>query len=295
MERRPCLRTAPALSLMRNWPHSAGISQRRKQKQKQTGTGSVTYRISKITCEWRRDLEPAFLFFFFPVSWYTIRQVHSSTEFPELTVCLVPGTGGIEWSPPNQVFWLVIRQKKNPASKCYKNKAARLLPFQRVGLSEKREWCWPASTCVQLKPGRSASWRLPESAGRYEMIWVRKHESNTWFLVSNYAFIWYWLFKALTVAIAWPQASQGGSAAVRHWTPKCRLPTLQPFSGLCYKRSWWRPSDYSSSSAQWLYRSHCACVQAPSQPPFLGSSQSWVQGIAWWRFPWHVFVGSSYP
>lgn len=90
-------------------------------------------------------------FFFFPVSWYTIRQVHSSTEFPELTVCLVPGTGGIEWSPPNQVFWLVIRQKKNPASKCYKNKAARLLPFQRVGLSEKRVML----ACVYMRSAKT--------------------------------------------------------------------------------------------------------------------------------------------
>lgn len=36
---------------------------------------------------------------------------------------------------------------------------------------------------------------ITESGGRNEMIWVRKHESNTWFLVSNYAFIWYWLSK----------------------------------------------------------------------------------------------------
>lgn len=52
---------------------------------KKTRTGSVTYRISKITCEWSGDLEPASLslslFFLTPVNWYTIRQVHSSTEF----------------------------------------------------------------------------------------------------------------------------------------------------------------------------------------------------------------------
>lgn len=42
-------------------------------------------------------------------------------------------------------------------------------------------------------------------------------------------------FQSSDVAIMWPQASQGGSAAVRHWTPKYRLPTLQPLGGLLQK------------------------------------------------------------
>lgn len=36
MERRPSLRMAPALSLTRNWPHSAGISQRKKKIEMKT-------------------------------------------------------------------------------------------------------------------------------------------------------------------------------------------------------------------------------------------------------------------
>lgn len=143
MERRPCLRMAPALSLMRNWPHSAGISQRKKTtktKTKPNRNRKCNLQDSQNNLSMKaRSRASISLFFFFPVSWYTIRQVHSSTEFPELTVCLVLGTEGTELSPPNHVFWLAIRQKKTPASKCYKNKAARLLPFQRVSLSEKRE------------------------------------------------------------------------------------------------------------------------------------------------------------
>lgn len=70
----------------------------------------------------------SFFFFFFQLSWYTIRQVQSSTEFSRINPLSGPGDWGS--SPPNQTFWLVLRQKKNPASKCYKNTAARLLPSQ---------------------------------------------------------------------------------------------------------------------------------------------------------------------
>lgn len=140
MARRPGLRMAPALSLTRNRPHSAGISQRKMTTTKTKKTNQhrkCNLQISKITREWSRDPEPAFLsFFFFQLSWYTIRQVHSSTEFPRIN-CLVLGTEGIGLSPSNQVFWLVIRPKKNTAGKCCKNKAG-LLPFHR-GVSEKNE------------------------------------------------------------------------------------------------------------------------------------------------------------
>lgn len=113
------------------------------------------YRLSKITCEWRRDLEPAFLTF--PaVSWFTIRQVHSSTEFSRInSLCLVLGTSGIESSPPDQIFWLVMRQKQNPASKCYNdNTAVRLLPFHRVGVKKTRVML----ACVCTHPAKT--WRV---------------------------------------------------------------------------------------------------------------------------------------
>lgn len=55
--------------LSRNQPeennrNEKNIPPHQKKKSTRTGTGSVTYRISKITCEGSRDLEPAFLIFF---------------------------------------------------------------------------------------------------------------------------------------------------------------------------------------------------------------------------------------
>lgn len=70
----------------------------------------------------------------------------------------------MEWSPPSQVFWLVIRQKKNPAIKCYRNKAARLLPFHRVGLSEKRVML----ACIYMRSAKT--WQV----GLVEIIRVSR-------------------------------------------------------------------------------------------------------------------------
>ena len=55
--------------LSRNQPEEKKIEMKtppphKKKKPTQTVTGSVTYRISKITREGSRDLEPAFLIFF---------------------------------------------------------------------------------------------------------------------------------------------------------------------------------------------------------------------------------------
>lgn len=58
-------------------------------------------------------------------------------------------------------------------------------------------------TCVSSKNLTGQLSRdITESAGRNEMKRVRKHESNTWFLVSNHVFIWYWLSKLWL----WPSA-----------------------------------------------------------------------------------------
>lgn len=114
---------------------------------------------------------------------------------------------------------------------------------------------------------------IPESAGRNEMMWVRKHGSNTWFLVSNYAFIWYWLSKLWL----WPARGHKHLRGVQLlWGIGHRNAGYQHVSPwvVCYKRSWWRPSDYSSSSAQWLHQPHCACVQDPTSHLFLGAARA---------------------
>lgn len=75
------------------------------------------------------------------------------------------------------MFWLVIRQKKNPASECYSNKAARLLPFHRVGVKKNKRDVG-LHLCVSSKNLTGQLSRdITESAGRNEMERVRRHVS----------------------------------------------------------------------------------------------------------------------
>lgn len=92
---------APALSLMRNWPHSAGISQRKqKTKQNQHRKCNLQDFQHHLGMKWRSG---AGISNFPPsppqVNWYAVRQVHSSTEFSRINSCLALGTKGIELSP----------------------------------------------------------------------------------------------------------------------------------------------------------------------------------------------------
>lgn len=66
-------------------------------------------------------------------------------------------------------------------------------------------------------------------------------------------------------------SSQGGSAAVRHWTPKCRLPTLQPLSGLLQKELMKTRWGFKQRCT-WLHQPHCAWP--PASHLFLGAARA---------------------
>lgn len=191
------------------------------------------------------------------------------------------------------MFWLVIRPKKNPARKCYKNKEARLLPFHRVGLKTMKAML----ACIYVHPAKTWQVSLVEisQTQQEEMRWYG------WGDMKVTLDFWCPIRRSFGTDFQSSDLGPHVATSMSGWFSCCEAWDTETQVTNTSALEWSVVGGGDEDPVVIQVALHMAppaplcCVQAPSQPPLLGSSQSWVQGIARWRFPWHVFVGSSYP